>query len=124
MDRWIHNQKRAVVEAVQLTSNNIQEIADWTGGRIVEEEDKINNRMYDGLNVPTPIGNRRLSLGMYAVKFQGQFFLALRREFEGQYSRMTPIGTPEVTEEVLSPRESKVLKGKFNGPPWFDRRER
>lgn len=120
MDRWmLKNKINVIVEAVQLTSENIQEIAEWTQGKIVEERDSITNRMYDGLNILTIAGYKRLSLGMYVVKFNGNFYVARRHVFEKQYSRL-----PAKAAQVENPRDAKIIgMGKFAGPPWFDGRK-
>lgn len=111
MDRWILKSKHVIVEAVQLTFDNVEEIAAWCNGTIVDEEDKPNNRMFPGINVPTPVGTKRLSYKMYLVKWQDTFYVAQPGVFETQYMRMT---TPSV-----DPREAKKLP-KFQKEPWFD----
>lgn len=116
MDRWILTSKGVIVEAVQLTAENVDAIAEWTGGRVVEETDAISNRMYDSLNIPTPHGYKRLSLGMYVVKFNGMFYLAKRGVFELQYKRMTPLAAAPNT---AAPKQM----GTFNRAPWFDQKD-
>lgn len=114
MDRWMLKSKGVIVEAVQLKPDNVDEVLAWTGGTLVEEEDKISNRMYDGINVPTPAGTKRLSLGMYAVKWNGIFYLAQRGVFESQYMRATP-----KQRQPSDPSDAYKLP-KFQKEPWFD----
>lgn len=111
MDRWILKSKHVIVEAAQLTGDNVEALAAWCKGTIVDEEDKLNNRMFSAINVPTSNGTKRLSHMMYLVKWQDDFYVAQPGQFEVNYTRMTLVG--------MDPREAKKLP-KFQKEPWFD----
>lgn len=64
------------VEAMLLTKENAQEVADWCKGTIVTEYDAHDpTTEYVGINFPTPEGNKRVSEGQYLVKSPGGNFV-------------------------------------------------
>ena len=118
------------VEAVQLTAENVQEVADWCGGFIVKEQDSVDRtKFYAGINVPLPHGRERLSEGQFLVKNGDAFeiwgetvFTARFERFEFDFNEVAYKRDPEVERisllsemsrsfvEVLSPEE---LRQKF-----------
>lgn len=76
------------IEAAQLTSENVHELATWCGGQRVVEMDALDSTLkYVGINVPTFLGgNLRASEGFYIVKDSlGSFFVRKPGEFEDLY---------------------------------------
>lgn len=54
-------------EAVQVTSENAKEVAEWCGGMLVEETDAATGAKTPGINVPCLDRNRRASVGHYVM---------------------------------------------------------
>lgn len=51
-------------EAKNLTENNAQELAQWCGGRLVQEHDALDHsQSTPGINVPVVNGVERASVG-------------------------------------------------------------
>lgn len=85
--RYQHKTKGLYVEAALLTDDNASEISNWAGGaQVVEETDAFTHARQEGLNIKTPDGNRRASVGMYVVKFEDQFFVAKPGTFAANYN--------------------------------------
>lgn len=81
-----HKTKPIQVEAALLTEDNASEISNWAGGaQVVEEENALTHARSEGLNVVTPDGKRRASVGMYVVKLDDQFFVAQPGSFTTNY---------------------------------------
>jgi hypothetical protein len=78
------------VEAVMLTKDNAEEVAQWCGGRIVEEVNPLDrDDVYVGINFPTYDGNKRLSQGMVLVRNSRGGFQALSKiQFEKMYGEL------------------------------------
>lgn len=83
----LYIQKLPRVEARQLDKDNVDELAEWCGGTIVEEYDAIDpDVMQKGINVPTKTGNERLSYRGYLVhQDTGEFQVLSASEFQSQY---------------------------------------
>lgn len=62
------------IHAVQLTTFNGQDIAEWCGGKLVEEIDPFTKHVTPGINVPTEGGNVRASLDSYILRTTGGSF--------------------------------------------------
>jgi hypothetical protein len=76
----IHYRSKAqYVEAIQLTPSNVQEVAEWCGGMVVEEIDPQDNSKLVALNIPTLEGPVRASENDFVIKGSG-----------GQFSTMHP----------------------------------
>lgn len=73
------------VEALQLTEDNVDTLANWTQAQIVEEMDALTHEVSEGLNIKTPNGKKRASQGMYVVKHGGYFYVSNPGAFEAQY---------------------------------------
>lgn len=76
-----------VVEAMQLTPQQVQAAALWCGGMEVEEIDPMDStKKFVGLNIPTLDGVKRAGQGDYILKhLSGQFEVMSLREFEAKY---------------------------------------
>lgn len=85
------------VEAIRLNEDNAAEVAAWSRGELVEEIDPEHpQETQPGINIPTPKGNKRASLGMYVVKFGNHFFVSYVRQFESVYQPLErPLPPPE-----------------------------
>ena len=80
-----------VVEAVQLTKENVKYVAEWCGGVEVEEIDALDaSRRYVGLNLLTEeSGYIRASEGSYIVKDPaGYFHVAWQGRFEHDFEKV------------------------------------
>lgn len=63
------------VEAMTLTKENAEELANWCGGKIVEEQNPADpDDVYVGINFPTYDGNKRLSQGEVLVRNKNGHF--------------------------------------------------
>lgn len=81
-----HKTKPIEVEAALLGPDNASEISNWAGGaQVVEEEDALSHAKQEGLNIKTPDGTRRASVGMYVIKLGDQFFVAQPGTFAANY---------------------------------------
>lgn len=85
MQRYQKKGTLIVVEALKLSVDNVAEIANWAQAQIVEEKDALNHESFDALNIKTPDGSRRCSVGMYVVKHDEYFFVAWGSQFESLY---------------------------------------
>lgn len=87
MELWQKKDSPAVtVEAVRLNEDNAAEVAAWSGATLIEEIDPEHpEEKQPGLNLNTPTGVKRASLGMYVIKYGNQFFVSHNRNFEIKY---------------------------------------
>lgn len=87
MEQWRKKSSpNVVVEAVRLNEENVEELAGWSRGDLIEEIDPEHpEEMQYGINLNTPSGMKRASLGMYLVKYANQFFVSHNRVFETSY---------------------------------------
>lgn len=87
METWKkRDNPEIIVEAVRLREDLVAEVAAWSLSQVVEEIDPEHpEEMQEALNVPTPKGIQRASLGMYVVKFGRHFFVSHNRPFEMIY---------------------------------------
>lgn len=74
-----------IIEAMKLSDDSVDKIANWAQAQIVEEKDALTGEASEGLNVKTPYGKKRASRGMYVVKFSGEFYVAAESSFESMY---------------------------------------
>lgn len=96
-----------VVQAVRLREDNVEEIAKWCRGDLVEEIDPEHpEETQYGINVETPSGIRRAHLHMYVVRHQGNFFTQHNRAFETMYRPVNRESTP-----LESNGDSKKARG-------------
>lgn len=115
MELWRKKENHKVfVEAVRLDEDNVKDVAVWSSSELVEQ---INPEHRDevqlALNVLTPAGIRRATLGMYVLKFGKHFYISYVRPFEEVYEPTTrPADHPE------SAGDSRKARG-FADP--FDR---
>lgn len=66
---WTHKTVGVEVQAIQLTHENVQDVADWCNGLEVRELDALDpTKEFVGINVPTFEGRVRASEGDYIVK--------------------------------------------------------
>jgi hypothetical protein len=85
MQRYMNKSNGIFVEAVQLTQDNVDAVANWTQSQVVEERDMLHDTIFEGLNVKTPEGKKRCSQGMYVVKVNGNFYVTGAVAFDMQY---------------------------------------
>ncbi len=87
MELWLKKDNHNVsVEAVRLNEDNAAGVAQWAKAGMVEEIDPEHpEETQVGLNVVTPSGVARASLGMYVIKFGGSFMVSRVRAFEELY---------------------------------------
>lgn len=119
MQKFIHKKKLLVLEAVKLTEDNVDVIANWTGAQIIEEKDALSHETFEALNIKTPGGIKRASQGMYVAKFDGHFFVASAGNFESLYSPFEPIKKVERVEDFKARQRAKMIKDPFEGMTRF-----
>ena len=80
----------AEVEAIQLTKENIQEVAEWCVGQEVKEIDSLDNsKTYVGLNFISWDGMARASEGDYIIKDPlGNFISRWGSSFEETFEKV------------------------------------
>jgi hypothetical protein len=105
IETWKKRRGGIVVQAVLLTEDNATEVAGWCRGLLVEEKGREDpTDLWPGINVPTPNGHKRASLGMYVIKSGTKFFVATMNAFEQTYETLEikqPVETPNKTRERL-----------------------
>jgi hypothetical protein len=70
-----------LIEAVQLTKENLEEVLEWSGGFEVEEIDALNHELkFVGLNVVTALGPRRCSEGEWLIKNKDGWFFVMKSD--------------------------------------------
>jgi hypothetical protein len=107
MERYRNTKTGTMVEAVQLTEDNVDDIRMLVMGAVrVTEIEEINRNELPALNIPTPSGMMRASIGQYIVKVGGRFYVALPGLFRQSY---VPVEVPPgpVPKDV---RDSKILR--------------
>lgn len=82
-----YRKKAVEVEARKLTPDTAEDIAQWCGGRLVEETDALDASLkYVGINIPTLEGVMRASEGDYVIRgVQGEFYPCKPSIFEATY---------------------------------------
>lgn len=115
IETWRKRDNPAVtVEAVRLNEDVVEEVAQWCRAEVVEEIDPEHpEEKQFGLNIDTPHGIKRASLGMYVVKFGNHFFVSHNRPFEMKYEPVNREAPP-----LESAGDSRKARG-FADP--FDR---
>lgn len=117
MQKYVHKQKHLIVEAVQLTEDNIDMVSNWANGaQIVAEKDSFTHEAFEGLNIKTPKGKVRASRGQYVVKYEGHFFVANAGTFESLYSHFEPIQQ----QKSSAVRPVNPIKDPFEGMTRFN----
>ena len=78
------------IRAIQLTKENVKEVAVWCGGREVEEIDALDpEKTYVGLNLSSWSGMVRASEGDYIIKDSlDTFHVRWPGEFEHQFKKV------------------------------------
>lgn len=104
-----------LVEAVRLTEDNVEEVAKWCRGELVEEIDPEHpEETQFGINLLTPEGTKRASLHMYVVGLKGLFFVSNNRHFETVYEPAYRSATP--LESAGDTRKRLGFADPFGGP--------
>lgn len=102
-----YNRKPNQVEAVQVSAENVDYIANWCGGKVDREEkpgDPTDVRI--SLSVPNINGNRTATIGHFVVREDdGKFWVRHAEEFLGEYE----IPTRTLHEEVRQAHIEGVL---------------
>jgi len=84
-----HGNGHYVVEAVQLSKENVREVAEWCTGKEVEEIDALDStKRYVGLNLLTFQGMARASEGDYIAKDNlGDFHIRWAENFTQNFEK-------------------------------------
>lgn len=83
-----------IVQAMQLTDDNVSALANWAQAQTVEEMDAITHEAVDALNVKTPDGIKRCSIGSYLVKKGAFFYVVGGQKFESLYTLVSEEPNP------------------------------
>lgn len=111
MDKYTNKKGTLTVEAAQVTEDNASEISNWANGaQIIEEKDAITGVPVEGLNIKTPNGMMRASLGAFVIKYGSVFTVVSAQKFLSVYSPV--VGTTE-TAEIIEKRP--VVKDPWEG---------
>lgn len=74
------------IEAMQLTADNVKEVALWCGGQEVEEFDPVTDERFAGINIPTMDGTARVSQGDYIFRdAKRRFWRRSAQEFQKEF---------------------------------------
>lgn len=87
MQRYLAHEG-SVVEAVQLSEENYEELADLTNGVIVEERE--GDQIYHGINLMTHRGVQRLSTGWWLIVEGNTFDVRGDYWFRRMYAEIAP----------------------------------
>jgi hypothetical protein len=107
--------RSTTVEAVQLSPDNIDEVADWCNGVVIKEQDAVDrDKFYVALNIPTLDGNRRASQGQYVVRGNGGFKVMGQTMFESMYQSVNDVDDKSehieyTLDRFFGPRETKQI---------------
>jgi hypothetical protein len=78
-----YRKKPFVIKAVQLSDNNIEEVAKWCDGIIVHD---LLKKMVRGIEIPTLEGDMLATIGDYIIKgIKGEFYPCKPDIFEASY---------------------------------------
>lgn len=90
VQQWRRKDTGVVVEAVQITKENVQYVADWCVGQEVEEIDALDtSKRYVGINFISWDGMARASEGDYIIKDPvGNFISRWPHAFEENFERV------------------------------------
>lgn len=85
-----YKRRVTAVQAATLTSANVTELAQWCGGRAIEDYDALTrDGKQVGINVPTLDGVERASEGDYILKDEdGRFFVSPALLFQAEFERI------------------------------------
>lgn len=116
MKQW---QKRdnpgVIVEASRVNEETVEVFAALYNLELVEETDPEHPQETQwGLNVTTPRGVQRCSLGMYLIKFGNHFYVSHTRPFEEIY--MPVEGDAPPPESIGESRRARGFADPFGGP--------
>lgn len=90
MDQYKKKIGGVIIEAVKLTEDNIDKVANWCGAQVVEEHDALqHDTIFEALNVRTPNGRVRASQGYYVIRVGRDFFVQNGTSFENMYDKVT-----------------------------------
>lgn len=118
MQKYKKKATELVVDAAQVGSVDINELANWAQAFVVEEKDALTHEVFEALNVRTPNGMVRASDGMYVVKLNGHIFVSPRNEFERLYEPYVDpdTETDEVEEDYSHIQVPADLFKSYGGP--------
>ena len=104
------------VEGVQVTHENMHEVAEWCGGRLLQENDGVQDSAFIKVNVRHPLNKRQTKayVGDWVLKTARGFKVytneALEKNFDGGQSASSSVfDTPEelfTTNEPVDPKDA------------------
>lgn len=118
MEEWVRQDDETVtVEAIRLTEENVSDVAIWCSARMIEEINPEHPaEMRYGLNVPTAAGIKRVSYGMYVIRYAASCYVMHNRPFEMQYKPKTRPAPP--LESAGDSRKARGLGDPFDSARW------
>lgn len=83
----LYRSKQVVIEAQQLSKDNVDELAQWCDGRVISEIDaQDENIRFVGINIQTLEGVMRASEGDWIIKGTvGEFYPCKPGVFQNKY---------------------------------------
>lgn len=115
MQKFVKRKTSIVVEAIKLTEDTVDVIANWAKGQIVEEQHPLTGEVVEGININTTSGRKRLSQGMYVIKSTAGFHVSQPGAFEATYIPVEQKKPHPTSKDETSNRDS-VHKMKTD--PW------
>jgi hypothetical protein len=89
MQKFRYRGTSVVVLAAQVSAENADELAKWADAQVVVEKDAITHDETPGLNVLTPDGRKRASVGDHLVQFiDGGFYVDDDYDFNQKYEEL------------------------------------
>lgn len=108
-----------VIEAAKVGTDQIENIVNWCGGQIIEERDALSDHPLESVNLKTPTGRKRASVGQYIVKTAGQFMIVSAYDFERMYDT-NEAPRPRSEAEDPSPPVNRLIGDPFEGMTRFN----
>lgn len=115
METWFKKSNPDIrVQAVRVNEDNVIDVAKSINAELVEEIDPEHPEEKQwGLNVRTPSGVKRASLGMYVGKFASSAFISHVRPFEEKYAPLYRTAPPP--ESIGDSRKARGFADPFEG---------
>lgn len=123
METYTMRGTKIAVQAALVGDDDIDEIANWCGGQVVEEKDALSGETVEGLNVKTPTGRKRASAGDYVVKHGNSFQVFTESQLLAKFNLGVPL-SEQVKEQKnwrhpINPLTQDPFEGmtRFNDGP-------
>lgn len=103
------------IEAMEITLANVEEVADWCGGEVMQEAKSSDHTdVYTAVTVPMISGPVDLPVGYYLIKnsrgrFEGMTATAFHQKYEGSLTQVPlPAKMQERVDKIMDPHRAAV----------------